>query len=179
MRWLWGVWSSSRRWPGKILQPLFRQPMVPLECPECSFCQWHSQNIVILRRLRCNWTSICPSLSPLDNWRWKSVSNLTWWHHIPLASWAISCSLVPVSSVLSWSCILNMQSPAQFKDEYYLTVQNDVSGTQLIYRKENTLDLHTKFSHSHLPPREIGITWSIVKLSPEEQYLQVMQSINF
>jgi len=41
------------------------------------------------------------------------------------------------------------------------------------------LDLHTKFSHSHLPPREIGITWSIVKLSPEEQYLQVMENVNF
>lgn len=36
------------------------------------------------------------------------------------------------------------------------------------------LEPPTKFSHSHLPPREIGITWSIVKSSPQEQYLQVM-----
>jgi hypothetical protein len=37
------------------------------------------------------------------------------------------------------------------------------------------LEPPTKFSHSHLPPREIGITWSIVKSSPQEQYLQVME----
>jgi len=40
------------------------------------------------------------------------------------------------------------------------------------------LDLRTKFSHSHLPPREIGMTWSIVKLSREEQYLQRLRWIS-
>lgn len=43
-----GSWSW--RWPGKVLQPHFREAMVPLERSERRFCQGHSHDIVLLGR---------------------------------------------------------------------------------------------------------------------------------
>lgn len=41
------------------------------------------------------------------------------------------------------------------------------------------VELTTRFSHFHSPPREIGITWSMVKSWCEEQYLQIKKKKSY